>query len=73
MKRNMDELIAESNKAVDFHRVLEQIAQYASFSCSKQTILQARPDLTLFEIRPLLEGTKEAMAFFHSGYDLNMG
>lgn len=72
MKRSIDVLRNEYNQAIDFDTVLEQIASFASFSCSVQTIQQAMPLTDLMEIQYQLNLAGEAMELERKGALLNM-
>lgn len=60
------------NKSIDFHSVLSSVAQYASFSCSKQQIIEALPNLPLLEIQRQGKLTQEAIDFLQTGAIVNM-
>lgn len=62
----------ELNQAIDFDKVLEQIASYASFSCSKDMILHALP-LSRIEIKDSLDLVKEGMSFYRDGSSFSLG
>ena len=72
MIRNPQEFIAELNQAIDFHTVLNQIAKYASFSCSQQEILQTMPTFDRLEVLSTLSYVKEAMIFLQKGHTCSM-
>lgn len=63
----------ELNKAIDFDRVLEQIASFASFSCSKNEILNSLPMSSFAQIQSSLDLVSEGIEFIRSGAILNMG
>lgn len=63
----------ELDKSIDFDAVLNQIAAYASFSCSKNTILQAMPQEDLPAVRRQLNLAREAMTFLQAGNSLSAG
>lgn len=63
----------ELDKSIDFDAVLNQIAAYASFSCSKNTILQAMPQEDLPAVRRELNLAREAMTFLQAGNSLSAG
>lgn len=63
----------ELDKSIDFDAVLNQIAAYASFSCSKNTILQAMPQEDLPAVRRQLNLAREAMTFLQAGSTLSAG
>ncbi|MGM9946795.1 endonuclease MutS2 [Floccifex sp.] len=58
---------SELNKAIDFDRVLEQVSQYASFSCSKQMILDSVPLFDYAIIQMELNRVQEAFTFIQEG------
>lgn len=62
----------ELNKAIDFDRVLEQVASFASFSCSKNEIKDSLPLHDRMEIMEHLDLVKEGLEFVRSGSILNM-
>ena len=62
----------ELNKAIDFDRVLEQVASFASFSCSKNEIKDPLPLHDRMEIMEHLDLVKEGLEFVRSGSILNM-
>ena len=57
----------ELNQAIDFDRVLEQIGNYASFSCSIEKILNSYPLKDRMEIQNRLDLAKEAMNLIQKG------
>ncbi len=57
----------ELNQAIDFQNVLEQIASFASFSCSKEDIKNALPESNYLLVQMLLKECNEAMEFENSG------
>ena len=57
----------ELNKAIDFDRVLEQVASFASFSCSKNEIKDSLPLHDRMEIMEHLDLVKEGLEFVRSG------
>ncbi len=59
----------ELNDALDYLEVLTQIAAFASFSRSKEEILQSLPSDSLFEIRQKLSLAAEAGAFLNQGLE----
>ena len=61
----------ELSQAIDYDKVLKQIASFASFSCSKQAIQEALPLKNLIEIQRLLKLSKEAMELERQGSLLN--
>lgn len=63
----------ELNKSIDFDTVLTQIAAFASFSCSKNNILNAMPADNLPSIRHDLSLAREAMAFLQGGNSMSVG
>lgn len=68
MKRNFRD---ELNQAIDFSSVLTQICAFSSFSCSKEKILNALPQLNKLEIQEQLNYAKEAIQFEQKGGLLN--
>ncbi|MDO4467665.1 MAG: endonuclease MutS2 [Bacillota bacterium] len=69
MSNNFSERL---NKSIDFNSVLSSVAQYASFSCSKQEILSSLPNLSLIEIQRQGTLIQEAIDYLQSGAILNM-
>ncbi|MDD7281580.1 MAG: endonuclease MutS2 [Erysipelotrichaceae bacterium] len=55
------------NKAIDFDRVLGKIAEYASFSCSKEEIINALPYRDRLKIQRELDYVSEALEFVRKG------
>lgn len=55
------------DQAMDWNRVLEQISQYASFSCSKEEIRQAMPQTEMALIRQQLSMAQECMELDRQG------
>ena len=72
MVRNPKEYIEELNQAIDFHKVLEQIAKFASFSCSQNEILKAIPQLERLEVLDALAYVKEGITFLQKGHTFSM-
>ncbi len=62
----------ELNQALDFDKVLEQIASFASFSSSKEKILESLPLKDLKEIQHRLSLASEAMKLEQKGTLINM-
>ena len=60
------------NQAIDFDKVLKQIASFASFSCAKEQILNALPIRNQQEIQHQLDLAKEAMSLEQKGISLNL-
>ena len=63
----------ELNQAIDFDRVLEQIGNYASFSCSIEKILNSYPLKDRMEIQNRLDLAKEAMNLIQKGETVSFG
>lgn len=72
MKRERYEFKMELDQSIDYQTVLDQVASYASFSCSKEKIKNAMPLDSRFEIQEELDLVKEGMSFEQSGALLNM-
>lgn len=64
-------LRSELNHAVDFDKVLEQISAFASFSCSKNEILNASCLSSRLEINDRLQEVKEAMELIRKEIKVN--
>ena len=62
----------ELNQAIDYASFLKQIAQFSSFSCSKNSILNALPMHDKLQINTDLLLAKEAIAFEQSGSLLSL-
>lgn len=60
----------ELNQALDFDKVLEQIASFASFSRSKEEILQSFPLSDLKEIQHRLQLSSEAISLEQKGISI---
>jgi DNA mismatch repair protein MutS2 len=61
MRRTNEECKIEFDQAIDYDKVLQQIAGHASFSCSRDAILSAMPLDSHDEIQQALELVKEGM------------
>ncbi len=61
MSRSNQEFVQELNQAIDFDKVLHQIASFASFSCAKENILQAIPHFDKNEMQEELNYVQEAI------------
>lgn len=72
MKRESREFKMELDQSIDYQSVLDQVASYASFSCSKKRIQDSMPLDSRFEIQEELDLVKEGIAFEQSGTLLNM-
>lgn len=72
MKRERYEFKMELDQSIDYQTVLDQVASYASFSCSKKKIQDSMPLESRFEIQEELNLVKEGIAFEQSGSLLNM-
>ncbi|MCF0106088.1 MAG: Smr/MutS family protein [Holdemanella sp.] len=73
MSRNEETFRNELNHAIDFDRVLEQIASFASFSLSKEKIVSAIPYFDRLEIQRELEYVQEGMELVRLQCDIPMG
>ena len=68
MEYFMEQLLKnELDQAIDFSTVLSQIASFASFSCSKDEILNAYPIFDKLKIQEQLDLANEAIQFEQSG------
>lgn len=65
--REHSDFMKECDQAIDFHKVLEQISTYTSFSLSKEAILHASPKDDLYEIQKDLDFCAQSLAFLQKG------